>query len=91
MSPYCKTYDNADGHCLSCYQGYGLSNGDCVVSTTNCKTHTDEGKCATCYNGYALYQGDCVPVNSLADIVLYYAECCPEKLEQLRAEGRLPQ
>jgi hypothetical protein len=25
----------------------------------------------------------------LADLVLYYTECCPEKLAQLKQEGRL--
>jgi hypothetical protein len=88
VSPYCKTH-NTDGACTSCYSGYGLSNGQCSPVSTLCKT-SDESGCVTCYKGYALYKKQCVALSNIADIALYYAECCPEKLAQLQAEGRIP-
>lgn len=91
VSPYCKTYDSA-GSCTSCFTGYGLSNGTCTASAnTLCKTQNDKGACLSCYTGYALYSGQCVTISSLGNIALYYAACCPEKLAQLQAEGRIPQ
>ena len=29
VNPQCKTFDNKNGDCLSCYVGYTLSDGDC--------------------------------------------------------------
>lgn len=49
-----------------------------------CKANDEEGRCTKCYNGYILYRNNCIPLSQLADIALYYAECCPEKLEKLR-------
>ena len=87
VSDNCHSYD-ASGACTSCFNGYALSQGQCQLSNNLCKTSNSLG-CATCYNGYVLYQNNCVPLSSLADIVLYYTACCPEKLAQLKAEGRL--
>lgn len=89
VSDYCKSYDNSTGLCTSCYQGYGLSNGTCTASLNFCRT-SDSFGCLTCYSGYALYQKQCVLMQNLANIALYYAECCPEKLAALIAAGRLP-
>ena len=91
VSPFCKTYDSNNGQCQSCFTGYNLSNGECVLAPENlCKTEDANG-CTTCYNGYVLYQKQCIPLNKISNIALYYAECCPEMLAQLRAEGRIPQ
>jgi proprotein convertase subtilisin/kexin type 5 len=76
VSPYCKTYDST-GICTSCFTGYSLSNGTCSAVLTLCRTQDSNGICLTCYNGYALYQGQCVTLNSIANIALYYAACCP--------------
>ena len=90
VSPYCKTHDNTNGQCLTCYQGYSLNNGACELAANSfCRT-SDANGCLTCYNGFVLYQGQCVTLSSISNIALYYAECCPEKLAQLRAEGRIP-
>lgn len=92
VSPYCKTYENANGQCTSCFSGYQLSNGECVMAPHSlCKSTNENGQCATCYNGYVLVQGECRPLDTISNIALYYAECCPEKLAQLKAEGRIPQ
>ena len=91
VDPYCKTYNSTNGACTSCYGGYSLSQDACSLSpSTLCKTSNAEG-CLTCYNGFVLYQKQCITLNSISNIALYYAECCPEKLEELRAEGRIPQ
>jgi len=93
VSPYCNTYSDANGECTSCFKGYRLNSGVCEVAPAEgslCKATNEAGSCLTCYNGYALYGGRCVKIDSLSDIVLYYAACCPEKLAQLQAEGRLP-
>jgi hypothetical protein len=90
VSPYCQTYDNSNGLCTSCFTGYGLSNGSCNLVVTKCKT-SNATSCLSCYGGYALYQGQCISLTNIANIALYYAECCPQKLAQLQAEGRIPQ
>lgn len=91
VSPYCKTYDSTSGACTSCYSGYSLSNGSCDLSPASlCKT-SDATGCLTCYEGFVLYQRNCITLDSIANLALYYAECCPGKLAQLKAEGRIPQ
>lgn len=91
VSPYCKTYDPATGACLSCYSGYSLLNGACELSPVSfCKT-IDLNGCTTCFDGFVLYKKNCITLDSIANIALYYAECCPQKLAQLKAEGRIPQ
>jgi hypothetical protein len=31
-----------------------------------------------------LFKDGCTPVSKLADLYLYYAQCCPEKLAELK-------
>jgi proprotein convertase subtilisin/kexin type 5 len=90
VSPNCKSYD-ATGACTSCFTGFSLGNGTCSAIQVLCKSQDSNGACLTCYNGFALYSGKCVNLSNLANIALYYAACCPEKLAQLQAEGRIPQ
>ena len=88
VSDNCNQWD-ASGACTAFYTGYQLSNGQCQLANTLCKSFNSSGACASCFNGYVLYQNNCTPISKLADIVLYYSACCPEKLEQLKQEGRL--
>ena len=88
VSDNCNQWD-ASGACTACYTGYQLSHGQCQLANTLCKSFNSSGACASCFNGYVLYQNNCTPISKLADIVLYYSACCPEKLEQLKKEGRL--
>lgn len=40
VSPLCNNYDNLTGNCLSCYPGYVVSGGACILGTSkdpNCK------------------------------------------------------
>jgi hypothetical protein len=91
VSPYCKTYDSSNGNCTSCYLGYGLTDGVCQLSAASLCHTSDASGCLTCYEGFVLYKNNCITLDSIANIALYYAECCPEKLAQLKAEGRIPQ
>lgn len=56
--PLCKTY-TATYSCDSCYRGYTLLNGNCVILISSqvtdpyCKNFTS-GTCSECYGGYYL-------------------------------------
>jgi hypothetical protein len=91
VNPLCKSYNETTGNCLTCFSGYSLTaNGTCALSQDQfCKTAEQNG-CTSCYNGFVLYQKNCITLDKISDIALYYAECCPEKLAQLKAEGRIP-
>lgn len=32
VSDNCQTWDNLDGKCLTCYKGYNLNTGACVLA-----------------------------------------------------------
>ena len=87
VDDHCAEHDDS-GACTQCFKGYLLSGGQCVLSNPICKQIDGNGDCTRCYSGYVLYKKNCTPLSKLADIALYYAECCPEKLEQLKNEGR---
>ena len=89
VSDNCKDFDASTGVCQTCYSGYSLIGLECVMVNPLCKTTTVEGTCGTCYDGFILYKGSCTPLSKIADIALYYAECCPEKLLELRENGRI--
>lgn len=79
VSDLCNTFDDS-GNCLSCYLGYSLINGECLQLNILCKSNGLDGECESCFDGYVLLKGKCQPLSLLADIALYYMECCPEKL-----------
>jgi hypothetical protein len=83
----CDTHDE-NGACTSCYQGYGVHNGICVSVNPLCRTVNADGSCASCYPQNVVHNGSCVPINKLANILLYYAACCPEKLAELQAKQK---
>lgn len=43
VDSYCKTWDEKDGMCLTCYRGYDLMNGKCNWSTENVGPPPDTG------------------------------------------------
>jgi hypothetical protein len=69
VSPSCATYNENNGQCTSCFSGYEVSGGKCVVSTTtsgdpNCKTFDGKGVCLECAKGARFnQQGVCVVLN----------------------------
>ena len=80
----CNSYDDS-GACTSCFVGYSVNSGVCTSVNPLCKTLNADGTCASCYPQNILNNGSCVPINKLANILLYYAACCPEKLAALQA------
>lgn len=63
LNPLCKTYNQLNGDCLTCYPGYTLQGTSCLVSENlikvndssnpNCKTSSN-GFCSECFQGYIL-------------------------------------
>ena len=76
VSDHCAEHDDK-GACVSCYPGYLVNNGQCDVANPLCKEIDSEGNCTKCYSGFVLYKKNCTPLSQLADLALYYAECCP--------------
>lgn len=67
MSTLCKSYQTADGLCTSCYPGYILLTGSCVIApqvVNNCQKYAS-GICISCYSGYFLKLSVCSPLNPL--------------------------
>lgn len=68
VNPGCRTY-SSDGNCTSCFQGYSVNAGLCVVALNtdpNCKNSADSG-CLECYVGYFYSSADkiCKRLNPL--------------------------
>lgn len=82
VDPLCSSFSSS-GTCTACFSGYNLSNGKCVQSNPLCKSVDKNGACLTCFTGYVLYKSNCTPISKLADLYLYYSQCCPEKLASL--------
>ena len=84
VSDNCNEW-NDSGVCTSCFRGYRLDNGVCTQANSLCETSNASGACTTCYSGYILDNGSCVPISKLANLALYYSQCCPERLAELTA------
>jgi hypothetical protein len=73
MDPLCKSYTSSLSACSSCYGGYTLVSGQCVISTNVPNTNNDPyciksqgSSCLTCANGYYLSSsGVCNQLNPL--------------------------
>lgn len=83
VSNQCNTFDSTNGACLSCYQGYTLSNGECYILVSqdafdpNCKVADPNGFCQQCYQGYfyAPTQSRCVLANPLCQGITPTGSC----------------
>lgn len=67
-SDLCKTFNGFNGHCTSCYLGYGLdeATGQCIPSSSaNCrKTDPNTNLCTECTTGnYLDVQSVCQPID----------------------------
>ena len=67
VNPACKTYDINNGACTSCFSGYEVALGGCVISTVqssipNCnQIDSGSGKCVKCSFGYYFdVNGNCL-------------------------------
>jgi hypothetical protein len=55
ISESCRTYNDINGYCLTCYSGYSLNkNGQCLQNNpaVGCKTLDANGICVQCSSGY---------------------------------------
>lgn len=67
-SPLCRTFDSKNGNCLTCYNGYEVSSGACVIAKSHdpfCKKTDAQNACLVCYSGYLPIRGKCVEQNPL--------------------------
>lgn len=70
VDPLCKTWDNNNGDCTSCYQGYGLNGNKCgqaeSIQITNCLVVGQNGQCSECVEGtYMARPNECKQVSIL--------------------------
>jgi hypothetical protein len=72
VSDQCKAWSDSTGACTDCYDGYGLSGGECVIKTTqpgqttvpNCAQVSANGQyCTRCAFRYYNYNGVCNKVS----------------------------
>jgi hypothetical protein len=82
VNPQCQNYDNYTGACTSCYQGYIVSNGNCIIGQigdANCQNYNSITQtCSQCYNGYYINQttGICTKMNTLCNQSNAYTGAC---------------
>lgn len=61
LNPLCRTSALSTGDCLTCYQGYTLSEGNCTIPTNydpNCAQKSGI-TCLTCINGFYISNNVC--------------------------------
>lgn len=80
VSSQCATFNNNNGQCTSCYQGYQLNNGQCTSASNrdrNCQQFAPDGGCTKCYPSYYLNpRKQCMLQNNLcATINTQTGEC----------------
>ena len=70
VNALCKDYNAVNGMCTTCFDGYKVSNGACVVGTNSnsdiyCKTVSVSGLCAECYSGFYVKLNKCQAISIL--------------------------
>ena len=75
VNDQCSTFDENTGDCLSCYLGYNLEGGKCIIQDLTLVVPADKGCsdwnwanqiCLTCSNHWFMNaDGVCVPVSDL--------------------------
>lgn len=68
-NPQCRSI-SVDGKCTSCYQGFDLKAGDCIIPSIQlvlpfCETYASNGECSKCLDRYYLQNGSCKDVSIL--------------------------
>lgn len=71
VNPQCKSYNESNGQCLTCYDGYDLKGGYCIDTSQvdpNCAVYNSTA-CAQCFRDYYYNVsngvGKCVAVSRL--------------------------
>ena len=60
VSDQCKTWNNVNGDCTSCYEGWTLRDGDCVIADAPSQGGSNGG---SCFFREVRINGQCVKVN----------------------------
>jgi len=82
INPLCRTFNISNGNCLSCFPGYFLANGSCLVgsnpdSDVNCKLRDPTGKCLQCYAGFYISANTtCMTSNPLCKTLNFTNGAC---------------
>jgi hypothetical protein len=93
----CNTWDTF-GNCLTCYAGYSIVSGSCVIgapnyynsypSVPNCGQFGIAGGCVTCLNGYYLANGVCQKINSLCNTWSPHSGVCTSCVSKYQLVGK---
>lgn len=69
MNTACRTYEPEGGECLSCYSGYLVFDGQCILLSSQpaCAQYDFQQSCNRCAQRYYLLQSSCLPVSPLCD------------------------
>ncbi len=72
VSSLCKEYNELNGHCTKCFDGFRLNNGMCVVSNSrnsdvNCVNQGSDGICVACFSGFYVKAGRCEKISPLCN------------------------
>ncbi len=72
LSSLCKDYNELNGHCRNCFEGFRLNNGVCVVSNSrnsdvNCANQGADGVCVACFSGFYVKAGRCEKISPLCN------------------------
>jgi hypothetical protein len=66
-NPLCKTLSQSNGQCLTCYDGYNLINGNCILvlapTIPYCNTQV-QNACTNCVEGFYISNGQCLQVTA---------------------------
>ena len=67
LNPLCKTSDTSNGRCITCYQGFSLSEGICkvFVRDPNCQQYDLSNQCTKCSTRFYNSLGTCKLVSPL--------------------------
>lgn len=85
VSPSCNTYNPSNGDCTSCFAGYAVEKGKCVLSAAdaavaNCNQIDPlTGICLKCSKGYYFdYNGNCAQENPNCKTFDVFLKLCTE-------------
>lgn len=76
VNPLCRSANYTDGACLSCYPGYTLTKGACIIPNIYnqqaqdpyCLSFDESNKCTQCRQGYYASNGVCGLIDSQCKI-----------------------
>ena len=83
INDLCRTANYSDGSCLSCYPGYSLSKGNCIIPISYSQTAQDPycvsfngSMCTKCRPGYYVQGGSCGLIDPQCKIFDHKVSMC---------------